>query len=49
MGVCQSADVRAQTRDAVVIERQIHLDKVKEQSTIKLLLLGRLSGFFLKF
>jgi hypothetical protein len=40
MGLCESAEARAQTNQAAVIEKQIQLDKVKEQMTVKLLLLG---------
>jgi len=41
MGLCLSADLRAQARNAAVIEKQIQLDMYQEQLTIKLLLLGR--------
>jgi len=46
MGLCESADMREQARNAAVIEKQIQVDKYQEQMTIKLLLLGRWIEFW---
>ncbi|CAM6000367.1 unnamed protein product, partial [Sphagnum balticum] len=40
MGMCSSAEVCAQETQAAVIEKQIQLDKIQEQRTVKLILLG---------
>jgi hypothetical protein len=41
MGMCQSAEVRAQATRAAVIEKQLEIDRINEQMTVKLLLLGK--------